>query len=312
MNELVCSDPFSRIKPGAVVMVAFSGGVDSSVAAHLCQKAGFKVKAVTMRLLGQGAGETAKAERMAAFLGLDLEIVDLKEAFENLVLRRTWEEYSRGRTPNPCTICNPVFKFGVLADFGRSRSCEALVTGHYARLCTGSDGEILLKKAQCMEKDQSYFLFGLSREQLEYACFPLGDLQKSQVREIARSLHLPCADDRESQDACFAPSDNSNMAEMLRCRFGEKALCGNFLGTDGKILGTHNGIHAYTIGQRKGTGVAMGKPAYVKEICAENRSVILTTESDDLLSGKNLLWRGKKNLSVSSRSVTVPKQSPRM
>ena len=289
MSEELCCDPFGRIKPGSEVMVAFSGGVDSSVAAYLCKKAGLKVKAVTMRLLGNGPGETAKAERMAELLDLDLEIVDLQEAFEQQVLRRTWEEYACGRTPNPCTICNPVFKFGVLAGIARSRGCKALVTGHYARICSDPQGRVYLKKGLCAEKDQSYFLFGITPEQLAYACFPLGDLQKSQVREIARSLHMPCAEDKESQDACFAPQDNSNMAEMLRCRFHEEALCGHFLGTDGTILGKHNGIHAYTIGQRKGTGVAMGKPAYVKEIRAEDRSVILTTDPEDLLSGKVLL-----------------------
>ena len=319
MSEELCFDPFGRIKPGSEVMVAFSGGVDSSVAAYLCKKAGLKVKAVTMRLLGKGPGETAKAERMAELLDLDLEIVDLQEAFEQQVLRRTWEEYAGGRTPNPCTICNPVFKFGVLADFARAGGCSALVTGHYARIGADPQGRVYLKKGLCAEKDQSYFLFGLRPEQLEYACFPLGDLQKSQVRQIARELELPCAEDKESQDACFAPQDNSNMAEMLRCRFHAKASPGNFLGMDGSVLGKHCGIHAYTIGQRKGTGVAMGKPAYVKEIRAEDRSVILTTDPGELLSGKVLLKKanilapdaqGKKELDcfvkIRYRSQAVP------
>ena len=281
--------PFSRLVPKSRVMVAFSGGVDSSIAAYLCRQAGFEVHAVTMILLGAEHSDTSKAEETARKLGIPLEIVDLSADFERIVMRRTWEIYASGRTPNPCAVCNPCFKFGRLMEFARSRDCAALVTGHYARLThSGPDG-ILLQKGVCREKDQSYFLFGLSREQLRYACFPLGAMEKSSVRAIAADLGLPSAQARESQDACFAPADGGNMAEMLRCRFGEKVCPGNFVDTSGKILGRHNGIHAYTLGQRKGTGVALGRPAFVKCIEAATGTIVLTPDSAELMSREILL-----------------------
>lgn len=277
-------DPFSRLKPGCPVMIAFSGGVDSSVAAYLCLKAGFQVHAVTMSLLGPDRFDPSRARQTADRLGIPLEILDLSAEFEQTVMRETWNIYASGRTPNPCAVCNPKFKFGRLLEFARSRDCEFLVTGHYARLCQDDGGSLLLKKGVCREKDQSYFLFGLSREQLAHACFPLGNMEKSQVRAIAAELGLPSAEAKESQDACFAPADGSNMAEMLRCRFGAPAETGCFVDADGKVLGQHCGIHAYTIGQRKGTGVALGRPAYVKSIHPQTREIVLTPDSSELMS----------------------------
>lgn len=283
-------DPFAGIPKGARLMVAFSGGVDSSVAAHLCKEAGFEVRAVTMSLLGPERFHGEKARAAADKLGIPLEILDLSEAFEETVMRRTWEEYERGRTPNPCALCNPAFKFGTLMEFAKEKGCAALVTGHYAILRRPPDGSFpVLQKGVCGEKDQSYFLFGLSPEQLAFACFPLGAMTKDQVRAIARRLELPNADAQESQDACFSPCDGSNMAEMLRERFRGPARTGDFVSTDGRILGKHAGIHAYTIGQRKGTGVAMGTPAYVLRIDADTQTVVLTQDNDDLLSRTVLL-----------------------
>ena len=283
-------EPFAGIPEGSRLMVAFSGGVDSSVAAYLCKKAGFEVTAVTMSLLGPDRFHGEKASAAARKLEIPLDILDLSCEFEKTVRRRTWEEYARGRTPNPCALCNPAFKFGKLVDFAKKKNCAALVTGHYAILRRQPDGSTpVLQKGTCVEKDQSYFLFGLTPEQLAFACFPLGAMNKNQVRELARSLGLPNADAEESQDACFAPPDGSNMAEMLRLRFHGAARTGNFTAADGRILGKHTGIHAYTIGQRKGTGVAMGTPAYVLRIDAETRTVVLTQNNEDLLSRMVLL-----------------------
>ena len=288
-------EPFSRLPRGGRVMIAFSGGVDSSVAAYLCLKAGLEVRAVTMILLGREHAEVSRAEQTAHKLGIPWEVLDLSAEFEETVMRHTWDVYAAGRTPNPCAVCNPRFKFGKLEDHARKCGCDALVTGHYARLEQTPRG-LLLQKGVCREKDQSYFLFGLSREQLAFACFPLGGMEKPEVRAIASELGLPSANARESQDACFAPADGGNMAEMLRCRFGAKAVCGNFVDMSGKVLGRHNGIHAYTIGQRKGTGVALGCPAYVKSIDAQTREVRLTTDPADLMSRTVRL--GRANLLI--------------
>ena len=288
--------PFAHLPRGSRVMVAFSGGVDSSVAAYLCLQAGLEVRAVTMKLLGAESFDGTRAEQTAAQLGIPLEFLDLSEAFERIVLRGTWAEYAAGRTPNPCAVCNPRFKFGYLLDFARSRDCAFLVTGHYARLVPAEDGCMRLKKGLCGEKDQSYFLFGLSPEQLNKTCFPLGGMMKSEVRAVAAELGLASAGAKESQDACFAPTDGTHMAEMLRCRFGAEACRGNFVDSAGRILGRHDGIHAYTIGQRKGTGVALGRPAYVKEIRAAAREIVLTPDPAELMSKEVLL--GKANLLI--------------
>ncbi|MBQ9336804.1 MAG: tRNA 2-thiouridine(34) synthase MnmA [Lentisphaeria bacterium] len=280
--------PFAQLPPGCRVMVAFSGGVDSSIAAHLCKQAGFEVRAVTMSLLG-GTPDFSRAEATAAKLGIPLEIIDLSKEFEQTVMRGTWEIYASGRTPNPCAVCNPRFKFGRLLDFARSRDCAALVTGHYARLVRTPDGPVRLLKGLCREKDQSYFLFGLAPDQLAHACFPLGGMEKRDVRALASELGLACADAPESQDACFAPADGGNLAEMLRCRFGAEAHCGDFVDPSGKKLGRHCGIHAYTIGQRKGTGVALGRPAYVKAIHADTCEIVLTPDPAELMSERVLL-----------------------
>ncbi|OQA83364.1 MAG: tRNA-specific 2-thiouridylase MnmA [Lentisphaerae bacterium ADurb.Bin242] len=283
-------DPFAGIPEGSRVMVAFSGGVDSSVAAYLCKEAGFEVTAVTMSLPGTERFQGERAVAAAEKLGIPLDVLDLSREFEDVVMRRTWEEYAQGRTPNPCALCNPRFKFGKLMEFAKEKHCAALATGHYAVLLKqpGGTGSVL-RKGVCAEKDQSYFLFGLTPEQLSFACFPLGAMSKVRVRELARSLGLPNADAEESQDACFAPRDGSNMAEMLRRHFHGPVRTGDFVSTDGRVLGKHSGIHAYTIGQRKGTGVAMGTPAYVLRIDAERQTVVLTRKNEDLLSRTVLL-----------------------
>ena len=309
-------DPFSRLTAGSKVMVAFSGGVDSSVAAYLCLKAGFQVHAVTMSLLGPEHFDPSRAQQTADKLGIPLEILDLSAEFEQTVMRGTWDIYASGRTPNPCAVCNPKFKFGRLLEFARKSGCSALVTGHYARLSPGPDGCLRLQKGVCREKDQSYFLFGLSHDQLEHACFPLGGMEKSRVRAIAAELGLPSAEAKESQDACFAPADGSNMAEMLRQRFHAPARTGNFVDPTGKILGRHCGIHAYTIGQRKGTGVAMGCPAYVKSIHAQTREIVLTPDPAQLMSREvrlskpNLLIRAYEELTDFPCEVKIRYRSP--
>ena len=278
------AEPFGNLPEGSSLMVAFSGGVDSSVATHLCREAGYKVHAVFMSHLRGGPAARKKAAAAADVLGVPLDFLELADEFETEIMHPAWEEYARGRTPNPCARCNPLFKFGRLIEYAKSRDCSGFVTGHYARILHEADGSTRLLRGACTQKDQSYFLFGLSPRQLAFSYLPLGLLEKIQVREIARGLGLPNADAPESQDACFAPQDGTPLAEMLRRRFQAEPRKGDFLASDGTKLGPHNGMHAYTIGQRKGMGVALGAPAYVRKIDAASGNIVLTVDQEELFS----------------------------
>ena len=275
--------PFRQIPQDSRILMAFSGGVDSSVAAALALRAGFQVTAVHMTLLPVGEDARRKAEKAAAKLGIELVQADCSEAFERAVLRPSWELYKSGFTPNPCALCNPAVKFGSLMPLMERYDCEVFATGHYAKVIDAPDGSTILARGSYREKDQSYFLFGLSQEQLSHVVFPLGGMTKPEVRGIARELGLPNAESKESQDACFMPPDKT-AAEFLHEHFGERVPGGTFAAaSDGRTLGRHDGIYAYTIGQRKGTGVAMGVPAWVSKIDADENKVWLTTNPDDLL-----------------------------
>ena len=297
MAELMQKEPegsvgenvFSHLLPGSKVLVAFSGGVDSSLASYLAREAGFQVLAVYLSLLGKEKIPREKLENGAKKLGVPLEILECSSLFEEKIIRYCWEEYASARTPNPCARCNPLFKFGILAQFAKEKGCAALVTGHYARILRSAAGEVALYKGAFAPKDQSYFLFGLSREQLEMSVFPLGDLSKDFVKEKAASLGLESAREKESQDICFAPEDASLLGESLRERFGGQARTGFFLSPEGKILGKHQGLHRYTVGQRKGTNVALGVPAYVTKLCASDGNILLSTNEKDLYSSSALV-----------------------
>ena len=283
MSEDASYAPFRRIPRGSRILMAFSGGVDSSVAAALALREGFQVTAVHMTLLPGVDDSRRKAEETAAKLGIELVHADCSAAFERAVLRPSWDMYKSGFTPNPCALCNPAVKFGSLMPLMEQYCCAAFATGHYAKAIDAEDGHTILARGSYREKDQSYFLFGLSQEQLARVVFPLGGMTKPEVREIARGLGLPNSESKESQDACFMPPDKT-AAEFLHDHFGESVPGGTFAAaSDGHILGRHNGIHAFTVGQRKGTGVAMGVPAWVSRIDATENKVWLTTNPDDLL-----------------------------
>lgn len=275
--------PFAGLSPGDKVAVAYSGGVDSSIAAFLAKEYGCKVIALTLSLLGKEHFQEEKVTKGAAALEIPLEVLEYSALFEEKVIRRSWEEYKNGRTPNPCTLCNPLFKFGVLMEEAKKRSCKALLTGHYARILPAPNGNFELHKGVDPAKDQSYFLAGLTGEELSFSRFPLGGMTKEEVRAIAEKLQLSCAGDKESQDVCFA-LPGMEFGEQLRVHFKEAAQEGDFLSPAGKKLGKHKGIHLYTIGQRKGMGIALGCPAYVQKICKEDHSVIVTTNEKDLFS----------------------------
>jgi tRNA-uridine 2-sulfurtransferase len=288
------------------VIVAMSGGVDSSVAAALLLKAGFRVIGATLRLrpcdddgevswcCGRDAEEQSR--RVADVLGIPHYVVDAAEAFEASVLRPAWSAYDSGLTPSPCILCNEKIKFQLLLAFGQKLGASRVATGHYARRLSAEDGVVRLLRGRDPNKDQSYFLFSLTEAHLEAALFPLGTLEKSEVRALAGEMSFPNAKRKESQDACFVYRNEAGFAEALRMRFGADAKPGDVLDDSGAVLGTHPGIHRFTVGQRKGLGIATGRRAYVSRIDPETRSVVLSDSVDTLFSkclvAHGFVWTG--------------------
>lgn len=275
-----------------MVAAALSGGVDSTVAAALCLDAGYSLIGVTMRLAsvgenGLGVGgeaELAAAAKAALELAIPLRVVDLSPEFDRRVLRYAWDEYARGRTPNPCVVCNHFIKFGALLSAARGLGAGIIATGHHARIIRGDGRGTHVARGADPAKDQSYFLSRLTPEQIDSAWFPIGGMTKDEVRVKAAEHGFSCLNHPESQDVCFS-NGKGNYAEILRKMYGGGTRSGDFIEADsGRVLGTHNGLHHYTIGQRKGLGLALGKPAYVCGIDAEKNAVWISTDEADLLS----------------------------
>ncbi|MFQ3621627.1 MAG: tRNA 2-thiouridine(34) synthase MnmA [Spirochaetales bacterium] len=276
------------------VLVAMSGGVDSSVAAYIMKEAGIEVIGVTLRLRSCsleegvkqkaccGAEDSIHAQAVAGRLGIPHYFLDYQEDFRKKVLEKAWEEYASGRTPNPCVLCNRFLKFGKLFHYAGAIGAEGIVTGHYARILPQEGGAYGLFRGIDSKKDQSYFLFALDPAVLSRCWFPLGGLLKTEVREIAREIGLSNAEKRESQDACFGVGGEA-FADTLRRVLGKTVKPGIFTDASGKILGYHEGVHAYTLGQRRGLGVALGKRAYVARIDVEKGIVVLDTDEKELL-----------------------------
>ncbi|HWQ04512.1 MAG TPA: tRNA 2-thiouridine(34) synthase MnmA [Longilinea sp.] len=265
------------------VVVGMSGGVDSSVAAALLVSQGYQVTGIMLRLWSQPCMEEsnrcctpeamAQARRIAAMLGIPFYALDVQERFRNTVVESFIQGYSNGMTPNPCLVCNRQIRWGFMLDQALALGADYLATGHYARIEYSDDGKVRLIRASDPNKDQSYVLSGLSQEQLRHSMFPLGGMKKSDVRELARQFSLPVAERADSQDLCFLAG--GDYREFL-LRYAVKEMKpGKIITREGKILGEHQGLAAYTIGQRKGLGIAAPEPFYVLEKnLAENTLVI--------------------------------------
>ncbi len=263
------------------VIVGLSGGVDSGAAAYLLKAAGFEVIGLTIRTqpgVESRCCAIGEARRMAAEMGIDYYVCNAARDFRQRVVQPFIEAYLLGRTPNPCVACNPWVKWAQLMEAAQRMGADYVATGHYAETVRLENGRCAIRRAASDGKDQSYMLYGLSQTQLAHTLLPLGRLEKSQVRALAARAGLSAAQRPDSQEICFVTG--GNYADFIE-ETTETALPppGNFVDTRGHILGRHQGIHHYTPGQRRGLGLALGHPVYVKAIDREKNQVILGGEA---------------------------------
>ena len=310
------------------IAVAMSGGVDSSAVAAMLRAEGHNLIGLTMQLWNQrrlaghaGMPESVQgrccsiddvydARRVAETLGIPYYVVNHEERFERDVVRPFVEEYLAGRTPIPCSLCNNHLKFDQLLVVARQIGADQIATGHYAQVAYDDQiGRWLLKRPTDKSKDQTYFLFGLTQEQLSRTLFPLGGMTKPEVRELARKHSLVIAEKPDSQEICFVPGgDYKRFIDAYLAEQGENApeisrdtVGGEMVTTGGKVIGEHAGVHNFTVGQRKGLGVATGSPLYVIQIKNDTRQVIVGNDAD--LFSKTLTAR-RVNLSQPTKSAS--------
>lgn len=297
------------------VVVAMSGGVDSFVAAALLKEKGYEVTGVTMNIFSLppeysglenlrsccGWKTVEDANRVAGILGITHYVADLRKDFEEKVIADFCEQYARGRTPNPCIRCNQYVKFKSLMARAEKLGADFLATGHHARVeYDAQRRRYLLKKGKDGEKDQSYFLYPLSQEQLSRTLFPVGDFTKKEVREKALAAGLPVARRTESQEICFIP--DKDYARFLQERIPQAFRSGPVLDIEGQIIGQHRGIARYTIGQRRGMGIAASHPLYVIQICHDKNEIVVGP--NEKLYHRNLL-ASQVHL-ISTEKITHP------
>lgn len=274
------------------IVVGLSGGVDSSVAAYILKEEGYDVIGITLKVWLGDCSETGEhsccgpravedARAVAYQLGIPYYVIDHKELFQKSVVDYFAEEYAAGHTPNPCVVCNKKIKFGSLLDFVHQLGASKLATGHYAKV-SFENGQYVLRKARDPKKDQSYFLYTLSQEKLSRVMFPLGEMQKMDVREIAKQASLEVFDKEDSVGICFVP--DGKYVNFLKATVPEQFKKGVIKNVQGDILGEHDGIQNFTIGQRKGMGFAAGKPKYVVHVDGSTQTVVVGDEEDLLLS----------------------------
>ena len=293
------------------ILIAMSGGVDSAVAALLLKQQGFETAGITMQLWSATndvpddaypsvLDENCRdAKIVADALCIPHHSVSYGETFRKAVIDRFISEYGQAKTPNPCVFCNKYIKFGVLLDKARELGFDRLATGHYARVERSSDGRFLLKKATDQNKDQSYFLWSLSNDVLSSVVFPLGELTKDEIRKIAAENAIASAHRSDSQDICFIPDGDYVSFILNNSNLDSKK--GKFVDCCGNVLGEHQGLIRYTVGQRKGLGIALGRPMFVAEKNAERNTVTLC---EDALLYKDTLTASSINLIACERFDT--------
>jgi len=266
------------------IMVAMSGGVDSSTAAALLKNEGYDVIGVRMIVAGQMPPEELDnlrdirdARAVAEKMGFGFQVIDLRENFAQEVILPFVRDYVRGRTPNPCAVCNRRIKFGILARKAEELGAGLLGTGHHARIVTRG-GRKMIARGRDPRKDQSYFLFTLTHEDLERARFPVGEYTKTQVRRMASEMGVGVSEKTESSEVCFVPDDN--YSRVVEEHADKLPPPGEIVLSDGKVVGEHGGIHNFTVGQRRGLNVAMGKPVYVLALDADTNRIIVGPASE--------------------------------
>jgi tRNA-uridine 2-sulfurtransferase len=282
------------------VVVAMSGGVDSSVAAALLVEQGFDVIGIMLRLWSEPGLEAfnrcctpvamSLARRVAAYLDIPFYVYDVRETFRENIVQFFLEGYSAGITPNPCMMCNRHIRFGALLEYAQTLDADYLATGHYARVCNPSEGEVQLRRAIDRHKDQSYVLSVLNQQQLSHALFPIGEYTKPEIRVLAGRFGLPTASRPDSQDLCFLAG--GDYRDFLNRHASEILLPGPIINTKGDVLGEHTGLAAYTIGQRKGLGIAAPQPLYVLDKITANNALVVGTHGE---LGRDELWTDNVN-----------------
>ncbi|MCS7298858.1 MAG: tRNA 2-thiouridine(34) synthase MnmA [Spirochaetia bacterium] len=294
----------------SIVYVGMSGGVDSSVSAFLLKEWGYDVRGITLVLSGVegerkccSIDEVKYAEYVCRYLGIPHEVISVKELFKTKIINPFIREYSLGRTPNACVNCNLYFKFGYILEYALSKGADFIATGHYAKV-ESIDGQYVLKEARDKIKDQSYFLARLTKFQLSKVIFPLSDLTKEEVKLIAKEAGLPLKPhQRESQDLCFVPGDDINRFLLDQGIVKNQGL---ILDDTGNIVGSHEGIQFYTIGQRRGLRVRVGKKVYVKYKYLDSNTLVVSENADFTgLIGSKLNWIWNKPVQGGLFSVKI-------
>ncbi len=258
------------------VVVGLSGGVDSSVAAYLLKEKGYEVIGVTMQIWNEQP--IKEAERIAAQLDIPFYVMDFKKEFKQNVISYFINEYRMGRTPNPCIACNRYVKWESLLKRSAALGADYIATGHYAKVVLLPNGRFTLQRSATDKKDQTYALYGLTQKQLSRTLFPIGEFEKEKIRLIAKKAGLETADKPDSQEICFVP--DRDYAGFINRQTGEKEPTGNFVTKDGTVLGRHRGVSHYTIGQRKGLNLALGRPVFVTDIRADTKEVVIGSNED--------------------------------